>query len=63
LEKRKIFVPTTIRTLDHPNGGIDPVHTMTPRFPKYNPTTGHDGHPLLFYNLEINPLPTVQEAG
>ena len=50
-------------TLDHPEGGKDAVHTMTPRFPKYHPRTGHDGHPLLFYNLERKPVPILQEAG
>jgi hypothetical protein len=58
LEKRKIFVPTTI-----PEGGKDTVHTMTPRLPKYHPRTGHEGRPLLFYNLERNPLLIVQDAG
>jgi hypothetical protein len=35
---------------------------MTYWLPKYHPTAGHDNRPL-FYNLQRNPVPTVQEAG
>jgi len=61
LEKRAIFVPTTIRTLDHSDGATGAVYTT--QLPKYHPKTGHDIQPLPSYNLERNPLPTVLEAG
>jgi hypothetical protein len=62
LEKRKIFVPAITRTLEHPDGGRDAVHTTTPRLPKYQPTGGHDGQPQPIYNLERNHVLTAKEA-
>jgi len=63
LEKTQIFIPTTIQTLNHPDGEINTVHTTTPWLTKYHPTTGHDGQPQPFYSLERNPVPLAQEAG
>jgi hypothetical protein len=63
LDKTKIFVLTTIRTLDHPDSETDTVQPTTPQLPKYHPTTGHDSQRQPFYNLEKNPVPTVLEAG
>jgi hypothetical protein len=56
VEKRKIFVPTTIWTLNHPDNAKKTLYT--PWIPKYYPTTGHHAWP----DLEGNPAPAVQEA-
>jgi hypothetical protein len=63
VEKRKLFVPTTFQTLDHPD-----VEKMlyTPRYPDSQNIleqvmTGSQTLP--FYNLEGNPATVVQEAG
>jgi hypothetical protein len=52
-EKRNIFVPATIRTLDHPDGGIYAVHTTTLRLPKYHPKTSFCHVTIL---IETHPL-------
>jgi putative alpha-1,2-mannosidase len=64
VEKRKIFVPTSFRTLDHPY--VEKI-LYTPRYPDSQNIISEQvmtgGQTLPFYSLEGNPATVVQEAG
>jgi len=60
LENRKIFVPTRIRTPDHPAGEVVSIHTSPQNFTLER---AMKAQPWPIYPLKTNPVPTIQEAG
>jgi hypothetical protein len=57
LEKRNIFVPTRIWTLNHPDGGIDAKLTMLPWPQNFTPEETTKARPWSLYPLEKNLIP------